>query len=392
MDSAGETIIFVSVMKTIVVASDSFKGSLASLQVADAVELGVHDVFPYCRVKKINVADGGEGTMESLERILGGEKVRVIVNDPLGRPVNVSYTVLDDGMTAVFEMSSASGLTLLEPDERNPLRTSTYGVGQIISDALSRGCRRFIAGIGGSATNDAGMGMMAALGCRFLDDTGKVLEGKGEDMAKVRDIDISDLLPGLAGSEFIVACDVDSPFCGPEGAAYVFAPQKGADSHMVGQLDAGLENMVEVIRKVTGMDVRNIPGAGAAGGLGAAFHAFLDAKLMKGAELILDIVGFDGMIKDADLVITGEGCIDSQTLTGKLPYTVMKRCVKEGVPVVAIGGCVGLSEDEDIDGFESILPVTPAGMPLAEAMNPETASANVRNTVSRIMKTYRLRK
>ena len=373
-------------MKKIVAASDSFKGSLTSLQVADAIEQGVHDIFPSCETVKVNVADGGEGTVESLKRILGGKDIRITVSDPLGRPVDILYSILDDGRTAVLEMSSASGLTLLEPQERNPLRTSTYGTGQIIADALSKGCRRFIVGIGGSATNDAGMGMMSALGCRFLDAEGNVLEGKGEDMIRVRDIDMSGLLPGLAESEFIVACDVDSPFCGSEGAAYVFAPQKGADSQMIAELDKGLEHIAEVIQDVTGKDIRNIAGAGAAGGLGGAFCACLDAKLQKGAELILDVIGFDDMIRDEDLVITGEGRIDNQTVAGKLPYIVMLHCAKVGVPVVAIGGSVDLDGKCDVSGFDLIMPVTPSGMKLSDAMNPQTAYVNVRNAVRSILK------
>ena len=374
-------------MKKIVAASDSFKGSLTSLQVADAVEQGVHDVFPSCETLKVNVADGGEGTVESLKRILGGNDVQITVCDPLGKPVNILYTILGDGCTAVLEMSSASGLTLLQPHERNPLLTSTYGTGQIIADAMSKGCRRFLVGIGGSATNDAGMGMMSALGCRFLDSEGNVLEGRGEDMIKVRNVDMSGFLPGLADSEFIVACDVDSPFCGKEGAAYVFAPQKGADDHMVMELDAGLENMADIIRKVTGKDIRDVPGAGAAGGLGGAFHAFMAAKLQRGAEMILDAIGFDDMIKGADLVITGEGCVDNQTLTGKLPYVVMQHCVKAGIPVAVIGGSVNLDKDCDIPGFDFIVPVTPSDMKLSDAMDPQIAYINVRNAIQKLLKT-----
>lgn len=373
-------------MKKIVAASDSFKGSLTSLQVADAIEQGVCEVFPSCETIKVNVADGGEGTVESLKRILGGKDVRIPVSDPLGRPVDILYTILDDGRTAVLEMSSASGLTLLEPHDRNPLITSTYGTGQIISDALSKGCRRFLVGIGGSATNDAGMGMMSALGCRFMDAEGNELAGTGENMLKVREVDLSGLHPDLAESEFVIACDVDSPFCGSEGAAYVFAPQKGADAHMVAQLDAGLENMVEVIRKATGKDVRNIPGAGAAGGSGGAFHAYLNATLQRGAEMILDVIGFDDIIKDADLVITGEGRVDNQTLTGKLPFIVMQHCRKAGIPVAVLGGSVNLEKEHDATGFDFIMSVTPPDMELSQAMNPQTAYLNVCNAVRELLK------
>ena len=376
-------------MKKIVVASDSFKGSLTSLEVAAGAEQGIHEVFPECEVVKVNVADGGEGTMDALRSTLGGQWVTVAAADPLGRPRNVSYVVLGDGNTAVIEMSAASGLPLLEPQERNPMLTSTCGTGHMIADALSRGCRRFLVGIGGSATNDAGMGMLEALGFRFMDKDGNVLPGRGESMAEVVDIDMSHVRPEVEESEFIIACDVDSPFCGPRGAAYVFSPQKGADPQMVAELDAGMEHLAEVIVRTTGKDIRNIPGAGAAGGLGGGFLAFLNARLERGIEMVLDAIAFDDIIRGSDLVITGEGRVDSQTLTGKTPYGIMKRAQKQNIRTVAIGGSVKLGDDDDVSGFDSIWPVTPEGMPLEEAMKAETASANVRETVKKIMLEYK---
>lgn len=376
-------------MKKIVVASDSFKGSLTSLEVAAGAEQGIHEVFPECEVVKVNVADGGEGTMDALRSTLGGQWVTVAAADPLGRPRNVSYVVLGDGNTAVIEMSAASGLPLLEPQERNPMLTSTFGTGEMIVDALSRGCRRFLVGIGGSATNDAGMGMLEALGFRFIDKDGKVLPGRGESMSEVVDIDMSHVSPEVKESEFIIACDVDSPFCGPRGAAYVFSPQKGADPQMVAELDAGMEHLAEVIARVVGKDIRNIPGAGAAGGLGGGFLAFLNSRLERGIEMVLDAIAFDDIIRGSDLVITGEGRVDSQTLTGKTPYGIMKRAQKQNIRTVAIGGSVKLGDDDDVSGFDSIWPVTPEGMPLEEAMKAETASANVRETVKKIMLEYK---
>ena len=376
-------------MKKIVVASDSFKGSLTSLEVAAGAEQGIHEVFPECEVVKVNVADGGEGTMDALRSTLGGQWVTVAAADPLGRPRDVSYVVLSDGKTAVIEMSAASGLPLLEPQERNPMLTSTFGTGEMIVDALSRGCRRFLVGIGGSATNDAGMGMLEALGFRFIDEDGKVLPGRGESMSEVVDIDMSHVSPEVKESEFIIACDVDSPFCGPRGAAYVFSPQKGADPQMVAELDAGMEHLAEVIVRTTGKDIRNIPGAGAAGGLGGGFLAFLNSRLERGIEMVLDAIAFDDIIRGSDLVITGEGRVDSQTLTGKTPYGIMKRAQKQNIRTVAIGGSVKLGDDDDVSGFDSIWPVTPEGMPLEEAMKAETASANVRETVKKIMLEYK---
>ena len=376
-------------MKKIVVASDSFKGSLTSLEVAAGAEQGIHEVFPECEVVKVNVADGGEGTMDALRSTLGGQWATVAAADPLGRPRNVWYVVLSDGRTAVIEMSAASGLPLLEPQERNPMLTSTFGTGEMIVDALSRGCRRFLVGIGGSATNDAGMGMLEALGFRFIDKDGKVLPGRGESMSEVVDIDMSHVSPEVKESEFIIACDVDSPFCGPRGAAYVFSPQKGADPQMVAELDAGMVHLAEVIVRTTGKDIRNIPGAGAAGGLGGGFLAFLNSRLERGIEMVLDAIAFDDIIRGSDLVITGEGRVDSQTLTGKTPFGIMKRAQKQNIRTVAIGGSVKLGDDDDVSGFDSIWPVTPEGMPLEEAMKAETASANVRETVKKIMLEYK---
>lgn len=373
--------------RKIVVASDSFKGSLTSLQVAYSAERGVHEVYSDCEVVKVNVADGGEGTMEALRQTLGGKVVHVDVADPLGRLVSAPYVILDDGVTAVLEMSAASGLTLLEPGERNPLKTSTYGTGQLIADALSKGCRKFLVGIGGSATNDAGMGMMRALGCRFLDGDGKELDGTGASLIKVEDIDVSCMAEGLNESEFIVACDVDSPLYGPKGAAFVFSPQKGADPDMVVELDRGLEHFASVVKRVTGRNVDEIPGAGAAGGMGFGFMAFTNARLERGVEMVLDAIGFDVIISSADLVITGEGRVDFQTLTGKTPYGVLKRARKQNIPVIVIGGSVALSEEEVLKaGFAGAYAVTPAGMSLEEAMKADVASHNVTSAVASILK------
>lgn len=370
----------------IVVASDSFKGSLSSLEVADAAAKAINECMPGCRVEKVEVADGGEGTMEALHRTLGGVKVAVEVCDPLGRAITASYVKLADGVTAVLEMAVASGLPLLAPQERNPMKTSTYGTGQLIADALRKGCRKFLIGIGGSATNDAGMGMLEALGVRFLDVEGNLLHGSGESLEKVEDIDLSGVCAALAESEFIIACDVDAPLYGPKGAACVFAPQKGADAEMVTMLNDGLEHFSSVIRRVTGKDVSDIPGAGAAGGLGGGFVAFLPARLERGIEMVLDAISFDERIRGASLIITGEGRVDFQTLTGKTPYGILKRARRQGIPVVAIGGSVALDEIEALEaGFAGVYAVTPSDMPLEEAMKPETAVRNIYDTVKNIL-------
>ena len=366
-----------TIMRKVVVASDSFKGCLSSAQVADAVEKGIHEVYPDCEVVKLAVADGGEGTMEALAATLGGSIVEVQVQDPLGRPVTSEYAIVD-GTAAVIEMSRASGLTLLKEEERNPMLTSTFGTGELIADALHKGCRKFLIGIGGSATNDAGTGMLEALGYRFMDAEGNVLKGRGESLGKIKHIDSSNAVEGLKNSSFIVACDVDSTFCGPKGAAYIYGQQKGATPDMVRELDEGMQAFSRLIYKETGTDVMTIEGAGAAGGLGGALKAFLDADLKKGADMVLDAVCFDQTIEDADLVITGEGKIDSQTLNGKLPSAVARRASARNIPVMAI---CGRTEVENLPCFASICPVTPQGMSLEQAMQPDIAIVNIRRSI-----------
>ena len=371
-------------MKKIVVASDSFKGCLSSMQLADAVERAELQACPACDVVKIDVADGGEGTMDALQCTLGGQKVCIEVSDPLGRSVCASYVILDDGITAVVEMAAASGLTLLSQGERNPLKTSTYGTGQLIADALDKGCRKLLIGIGGSATNDAGMGMLAALGYRFVDARGNALCGCGESLEQVASIDTTSVNPILAESEFIVACDVEAPLYGPKGAACVFAPQKGADPAMVARLDRGLKHFSDAVAKCRNFveDYSYISGSGAAGGLGFGLVTFLNARLERGIDLVLDAIGFDSIIKDADLIITGEGKVDSQTLTGKAPYGILQRAKRQGIPVIAIGGSVQLyPDDAKRAGFADVLQISPSDMPLQEAIKPETATENICRTI-----------
>ncbi|HIS22298.1 MAG TPA: glycerate kinase [Candidatus Cryptobacteroides intestinipullorum] len=386
-------------MKNIVVASDSFKGSLTSEEVAEAAAEGIRAVFPECNVTRICIADGGEGTTEALVRALGGESVQVDVHDPLMRPMKATYGItghgrtLPDGScagrTAIMEMSAASGLPLLAPEERDPMKTTTFGTGEMIMDAYRRGCTRFLLGIGGSATNDAGTGMLSALGARFLDKDGNILEGTGENLARMTAVDMSGVPEGIIKAWFDVACDVDNPFCGPEGAAYIFAPQKGAGPDTVRLLDKGMESFAEMTRKVCGQDIRTMKGAGAAGGLGGALAAYLGARLVPGSEMILDAVGFDSLAAGADLVITGEGRIDRQTSMGKVPSAVLKRASALGIPVIAIAGCIG-EDMETSQGFAAVFPVTPYGMDKDEAMRPSTSSANVRRTVHQIMNVIRI--
>ena len=370
-------------MKKIIVASDSFKGSLTSIEVANAVEIGIKNVFPQCNVIKTNVADGGEGTVEAI--------IKTAVTDPLGRPIEAEYGVvnLNGVKTAVIEMSSASGLPLLLPDEQNPWITSTYGTGEMILDALNRGCRKFLVGIGGSATNDAGTGMLSALGVKFFDSQGQRLKGCGKDLKSIAQIDMSSLVPEARKSEFIVACDVNTPFCGLNGAAHVFAPQKGADPQMVKALDDGMYSFAKIIAEQFQKDIIPLSGAGAAGGLGGAFKAFLNARLTKGIEMVLDAIGFDSILEGADLVITGEGRIDFQTATGKTAAGILRHAKQKGIPTLAIGGSVEICQELKEMGFIGIYSIINTPISLEKAMQKDSATANMQSTVEQILTTIK---
>lgn len=376
-------------MKKVVVASDSFKGCLSSRQVAEAVEAGVHDVFPDVEVISLPVADGGEGSLAAIRRVYADSvEVRVNVYGPLYWKVDAKYLILPDGKTAFIEISEACGLGLLDNDMRNPLMTSTYGFGQMIADAiLSKGCTKVMAALGGTGTNDAGAGMLAALGYMIRNNDGSRNACNGADLILVDDIDDTDVPDRIKQTEFIAICDVTSPLSGQDGAAYVYAPQKGADICAVRALDDGLCNFAQVALAKTGIDLTDMPGAGAAGGVAGSMYAFLGAELRPGAEVILDCVGFENAVEGSDLVITGEGKLDHQTLTGKLPYRVAQRAMKKGIPVIAI---CGAAEINQLPGAEAIIPVTPEGMHLQEAMKPETAMENIRIAISDKLKKARL--
>ena len=373
-------------MKKVIIAVDSFKGSLSSLEVAEAFEQGFRSICPDCEVRKVAIADGGEGTVEALVETLGGEYIDVEVCDPLHRPIKARYGIIDSGKTAVIEMSAASGFTLLKVEERNPLLTSTYGTGEMVADAISRGCRKILMGIGGSATNDAGTGMFRALGYRFFDGCGEELVGGGEILERIVDIDDSNVIPELAECKFIVACDVTNRLFGKFGAAYVFAPQKGADEAMVEQLDDGLRNFSRRVAYYNGTMLPLVEGGGAAGGLGAGLLSFANARLVRGIDMVLSAMHFDRIIRGSDLVVTGEGRLDRQTVMGKAPSGVLKAATEQNIPTIAIGGSVVWCEELRESNFRAIEVVTPEGMPLAEAMRPEVAKENVRQTAERIAK------
>lgn len=369
---------------TVTLAFDSFKGSLRSDEVADAFAQGLCSVLPGLYIKKVYIADGGEGTAEALIRNLNGEFVNAQVCDPLGRRITARYGIVEKGRTAVIEMAAASGLTLLSAKEQNPLSTHTFGTGQLIADALGKGCQNFFIGIGGSATNDGGTGMLRALGFRFLDQSGNELSGGGEILERIVRIDSSAVMLSLKDARFTVACDVDNPFFGPNGAAYVFAPQKGADRNAVEKLDKGLRTFARVIRDYNGFDLTRLPGSGAAGGMGGGMAALLGARLERGIDMVLRAIRFDETIQGCDWVITGEGQIDSQTLMGKAPAGILNVAVRKGIPVIAIAGkvvpCTALSQS----GFASILCINDRNQPLQTAMRHDVAWDNVRRAGIRV--------
>lgn len=375
-------------MKKIVIASDSFKGSLSSAEVAACGERAVHRLFPDCKVVQLPVADGGEGTVETLTAALGGQSVTAIVHDPLGRLITARYGWIAQEQTALIEMAAASGLPLLPLEERNPWLTSTYGTGELIRNALERGCHKFLIAIGGSATNDGGMGLLQALGFRFLDAEGKELPGCGGSLQQIQQIDSSGVLVDLAQCRFTVACDVTNPFYGPTGAAYVFAPQKGADAEMVEALDQGLRHFAQLIHTTQGIAIDQLAGAGAAGGLGGGLVAFLNARLTPGIEMVLDALRFDTQITGADLIITGEGKLDAQTCMGKTPLGILRRAQQQGIPVVALGGAVEASEALNQCGFLAVFPILPYPTSLTEAMDSSFTQQNIERTIAQVLRLF----
>ena len=353
----------------IVVAPDSFKGSVTALEAANAIEKGLRRVFPDAVIEKIPMADGGEGTVQSLVDATGGHIQTQRVLAPLGNEVNAKFGILADGETAVIEMASASGLTLVPPDKRNPLLTTTYGTGQLIRAALEAGCRRLIIGIGGSATNDGGAGMAEALGIKFLNADGNPIERDGGGLGKLTSIDITGLHPAIAETETVVACDVNNPLTGPEGASHVYGPQKGATPEIVKTLDSHLVHFDKVLMRTFGQSFNDIPGAGAAGGLGAGLMAFLNAELKLGVDIMIDTVGLKERMKGASLVFTGEGQLDFQTAFGKTPVGVAKVAKAENIPVIAIAGGIGEGADAVYDaGIDAMLGIVQAPMSLEDAV------------------------
>lgn len=372
----------------ILIACDSFKGSLSSSSVARAIARGVHRADAHIETLCIPIADGGEGTIDAFLAADGGKRVYCSVHDPLGKKINAAYAVLEDG-TAVIEMAQASGLPLLSGRELDPLRASTFGTGEMIRHALDADCRRFLIGIGGSATTDGGTGMLRALGVRFLDAAGNSLAEGGGALMQLAHIDMRSMDPRLAQSEIIVISDVNNPLCGEQGAARIFGPQKGCTQDDVAILDAALSHYADIIRRDINIDIRDCAGAGAAGGMGAGLMAFCHAQFLPGIDSILNAVRLESLLADVDLVLTGEGCIDGQSAFGKVPVGVARR-VKTfcpSIPVFAVVG--GIGKDAELVyplGIDSIISITPGVITLEQSMlNCESLLEDAAHRLTRIL-------
>lgn len=350
-------------------ASDSFKGSLSSLRISELLTIAARETFPYCECSSIEVADGGEGTTDAVLSAVCGERISLTVTDPLWRNIQSYYGQLDDHR-AIMEMASASGLPLLTAEERNPFKTTTFGTGEMIKDALDRGFTDISIAIGGSATNDGGMGCMCALGVRFLDEHGLELKGCGENLIRIAKIDTTHMDPRIATTKFTVMCDVTNPLCGEHGATYTFAKQKGATPEMLVELETGMCHYRNLLLEQFGIDANEVSGAGAAGGLGIALMLFLNATLQSGIETVLQLVDFDQKLNNVSLVVTGEGCTDWQSTFGKVMHGVGLHSKAKNIPVVAIVGSLGEGYEKIYDsGVDSIITTVDGPMELKEALD-----------------------
>lgn len=371
----------------VVIAIDSLKGSLSSLEAGNAIMEGIKRVHPVADIVVKPLADGGEGTAEALTAGLGGEPVTVQVTGPLGTPVTAHYGWLKESNTAVIEMASAAGITLLSENEKNPLITTTYGAGEMILDAINRGCRKFILGIGGSATNDGGIGMLQALGFKFFDKDGSDAGQGGQALAKITSISMTDVCPELKDCQFEVACDVTNPLLGPNGATYIYGPQKGVTEETRDILEEGMANYAHVTAAACGADYTLSPGAGAAGGLGFAFLSYLNSTLVPGVEMVLNCIQLEHEIKDADIVVTGEGRLDAQTVMGKAPIGVAKLAKKHHAKVIAFAGSVTEDATACNDaGIDAFFPILRGITTLEDALKPENARNNMIASVEQVFR------
>ncbi len=372
------------------IAIDSFKGSLSTFEAGKAASEGVKRVYPDAETVISPIADGGEGTTEAIVSALGGEMRSITVSDPLGRPVNASYGYIPEAKTAIIEMSAAAGITLVKDSERDPMKATTYGVGEMILDAIKHGCRRFIVGIGGSATNDGGTGMLAALRFEFLKKDGSPIALGAKGLSELYEIRNGNVLPELSECSFRVACDVTNPLCGKNGCSAIYGPQKGAKVEDIPVMDRWLASYAQLTKTVFPDADAEYPGAGAAGGMGFAFLSYLSGSLVSGIELVMSETGLEEHIKDTDIVITGEGRLDSQSANGKAPVGVASIAKKYGKPVFAFSGCTrddaGVLNDCGIDAF---FPIVKAPCSLDEAMNSDNAKRNLADTVEQAIRLYK---
>lgn len=376
----------------ITIAIDSFKGSLSSMEAGQAVAEGIRRVMPSAGIRIRPLADGGEGTTEALTAGLGGELKSLTVTGPLGRPVTASYGLIRERKMAVLEMASAAGLTLISQEERNPLEATTYGVGEMIRDAIGEGCRHFLVGIGGSATNDGGTGMLSALGFQFLDSEGQPIPLGAKGLENLARISTENARPELSQCSFHIACDVTNPLCGENGCSAVYGPQKGADPEMIRQMDHWMERYGDLAARTFPAADKEAPGAGAAGGLGFAFLTFLNGSLESGVGMVLKEINLKDDIRDADLVITGEGRLDAQTVMGKAPIGVAHLAKEYGKPVIAFSGAVtreaGLCNQHGIDAF---FPIMRSVVSLQEALDPGEARINAADTAEQVFRLIQLK-
>ena len=371
----------------VVVAIDSLKGSLSSIEAGMAIRDGILAAKPDAEVIVKPLADGGEGTTDALIEGMNGKRIDLTVTGPMHTPVDAYYGYLADSHTAVMEMASAAGITLVPAEEKNPLLATSYGVGEMMNDALQKGCRNFIIGIGGSATNDGGIGMLKALGVRFLDENGEDAGEGGQALAKVEQIDVSGLNPLLKECRIQVACDVNNPLCGENGSTYVYGPQKGVTEDKKKKLDEDMAHFARITSKTLGNDYLDTPGAGAAGGLGFAFLSYIGAALTPGIELILNAVGLEQELSDADVVVTGEGCLDFQTAMGKAPVGVARLAKKYHAKVIAFAGSVTKEASAcNKEGIDAFFPILRSVCTLAEAMDPVNAKANITATTEQVFR------
>lgn len=373
---------------TFVLAPDSFKESMTAKEVCIAMEKGLRKVYPEANYVHVPMSDGGEGTVQSLVDASNGTLFTKQVMGPLGQPVEAKFGILGDGFTGAIEMASASGIHLVTKETKNPLITTTYGTGQLILECLDRGMKQIIIGIGGSATNDGGTGMAEALGAKFLDENGNTLPRGGGSLGQLATIDVSGLDPRLKDVRIIVACDVTNPLCGEHGASHVFGPQKGATPEMVAQLDQSLAHYADVVKTQLNKDIRDVPGAGAAGGLGAGLLIFTQATLQKGIEIVIDYTNLKEKLQDADFVFTGEGGIDFQTKFGKTPFGVAQAAKLSGKKVIAIAGYIGEGIETLYEaGFDAIFGIVPGASELEKllAEGPQNVERTCEN-IARVLK------